>query len=736
MADDAATLERLQGTVERLTFHNPENGFSVLKLSVKGHKSLVSVVGHASTISVGEHLDCKGQWITDKRHGLQFKAETVEILLPNSLAGIEKYLASGMIKGVGQHFAKKLVKAFGKDVFHVIDEEPERLLALEGIGKKRVQGLIQAWSGQRALHSIMIFLQSHGLGSARAFRIYKTYGKEAVEKIRENPYRLILDIQGFGFTLVDEFALRLGVAKDALIRAQAGVCYVLQSICRQGHCACTLEQLMARSQQILNLPDDLLRTALQDEIKAKRVILETLSTSANVQSQPPKPKQQYVFPALLHEAEVSVAAHIQRLLAAPFEPVISDDGLFAWLKQKTKLTLSTSQQAAVEMMMAHKVLILTGGPGVGKTTVVNSILKIFQQQGCSIMLAAPTGRAAKRLMETTQMEAKTIHRLLGYEPGVDRFHFQEGNPLAVDFLVVDEASMIDIQLMRHLLAALPDETLLLLVGDSEQLPSVGPGNVLSDLISSGCMPVARLTEIFRQSSHSTIILNAHRINAGQLPLPNEAEGDFFTLYVSEAEALQTKIINLVSQRLPQHYHVDPIKDIQVLTPMNKGALGTRTLNVLLQERLNGQSQLKISRAGSTFAVGDKVMQISNNYDKEVYNGDMGVVRTLDLANSTMSVLFDNKTVSYSVNELDEITLAYAISIHKSQGSEYPVVVIPLSTQHYALLAKNLLYTAVTRGKSLVILVAQKRALELAVDNTDTVKRVTALDVRIADDELS
>ena len=718
--------EQLLGTCERVTYHNSENGFCVLRVKVQGHKDLVTVVGHASDAAAGAVIEACGTWINDRQHGMQFKAQQLLTSTPNSIEGMQKYLASGMVPGIGPVFAKKLVAAFGAQVFKVIEEQPQRLQQLDGIGKKRINQLQSAWAEQKVVRDVMVFLQTHGVGTGRAVRIYKTYGDQAVNLVQDNPYRLALDIHGIGFKTADALAQRLGIEKHALIRARAGVRHVLQTISSAGHCATARQDLCSQAVKLLEIPLQIINQAIDAEI------LEENLVAASINEQP------CVYLSSLHAAETGVVVQLQRLLVSkqpPWRRLNIDKSLQRVMLQ-TGLQLSDSQQQAVRIALQSKVMIITGGPGVGKTTVVNSILKIVQAQGMAVALCAPTGRAAKRMYETTGIEAKTIHRLLEFEPVGFSFRHNLQHPLSVDMVVVDEVSMLDINLMHHLLKAIPSHAALLLVGDVDQLPSVGPGAVLADLLNSQKIPSAYLTEIFRQSASSKIIVNAHAINQGEMPVPiTSAQADttdFYYMQEDEVDSMQQKLIRMVCQRIPKRFGMDPIKDIQVLVPMHNGALGTRALNQLLQQQLNGAAEPKIKRFGVTYAPGDKVVQMVNNYQKEVFNGDLGVIDTIDLEEGLLWIIFDDRRVEYAVSELDEVSLAYATTIHKSQGSEYPVVVIPLATQHYMLLARNLLYTGVTRGKQLVVLLGQRKAVKMAVDNHHMQARLTNLEQRLKD----
>jgi exodeoxyribonuclease V alpha subunit len=716
---EGAPPEYLQGSVERVTFHSPESGFCVLRVKVRGQRELVTVIGSAASITPGEYVECAGAWTNDRQHGLQFKSRDLRVVPPTTLEGIEKYLGSGMVKGIGPHFARKLVRAFGEQVFDVIEREPERLLELEGIGPKRKERVTSAWAEQKVVREIMVFLQSHGVGTARAVRIYKTYGEQAVERVRENPYRLALDIHGIGFRTADAIAQRLGIPPDALIRAQAGVRHVLQEIAGEGHCAAHRAGLVESAAKLLEIPPTIIEQAIAEELARENLIAEPIED------------QPALFLAALYRAERGIAEHIARLVGVPAWGPIARERAIPWVEEKTGLRLSESQRAAVAQAVNGKVTVLTGGPGVGKTTVVNSILRIIRAKGVKVLLCAPTGRAAKRLAESTGTEARTIHRLLEFDPRTLGFKHNQETPLDAELLVVDEVSMVDTVLMNQLLRAVPDACALLLVGDVDQLPSVGPGAVLAELIGSGVVPTVRLTEIFRQAAASRIIVNAHRINRGELPeRADSPESDFYFIACDTPEAMHDKLVQVVTERIPKRFGLDPIADVQVLTPMNRGGLGARSLNVELQQRLNPRSEPRVTRFGWTYAPGDKVIQVVNNYDKEVFNGDIGRVVRIDNEEGLVFIDYDGRHVEYEIAELDELSLAYATTVHKSQGSEYPAVVIPFGMPHYMLLERNLLYTAVTRGKRLVVVIGQTKAVALAVKRLGAVKRLTNLQARL------
>jgi exodeoxyribonuclease V alpha subunit len=721
MAQRDTHLEQLQGSVERVSFHSEESGFSVLRVKVRGLRDPVTVVGTAAAVTAGEYLECEGEWVNDRRHGRQFKAQQLRSIPPSTLEGMEKYLASGMVRGIGPHFARKLVRAFGETVFDVIDREPDRLRELEGIGPKRQERVTRAWAEQKAIREIMVFLQSHGVGTTRAVRIYKTYGDQAVARVSENPYRLALDIHGIGFRSADTIARRLGIPAGSPIRARAGVRHMLQEFSTRGHCAAHRQELLEAAAGLLEVPAAQVDVAIQTELDAGNLVQESIAG------------EPALFLTPLYRAEQGVARHLRRLQGAglPWERIDTGKAI-PWVEKQTGLQLSASQRKAVSGAVNGKLSVITGGPGVGKTTVVNSILTIVRARGARIRLCAPTGRAARRLAESTGLEAKTVHRLLEFDPQTMGFRHDAEDPLEADLLVMDEVSMMDIVLMNQLLRALPDHTAVLLVGDVDQLPSVGPGAVLADIIASGAIPVVCLTEIFRQAASSRIVVNAHRINRGELPEKSAVgePSDFYFIPGDTPEAIHDKLMQVVTERIPAHFGLHPVNDVQVLTPINRGGLGTRALNADLQARLNPDGRPRISRFGWNYAPGDKVIQTLNNYDKEVFNGDIGRVTDIDEEDGQVYIDFEGRRVAYEVRELDEIALAYAISVHKSQGSEYPAVVIPLAMQHYMLLERNLLYTAVTRGRRLVVIIGQLQALAMAVKRAGSGKRLTNLQHRL------
>lgn len=713
-----ADREVLAGLVERVTFHNAETGFCVLRIKARGHRELITIVGHAASIAAGEWVTASGEWVNDHAHGLQFKARFMRSSAPTSIEGIEKYLGSGMIRGIGPVYAGKLVKAFGDKVFDVIEIEPDRLREVTGIGRIRARRITDAWAEQKVVREIMVFLHSHGVGTARAVRIYKTYGADAVQVMSDNPYRLARDIRGIGFRTADAIAMKLGIVKTAMIRVRAGISHALAEAMDEGHCGLPSAELVPLAVELLEVPGELVRSAMDLELADGTVIADTVGDTP------------CIFLAGLHRAEQNIAGRMLQIANGRLPwPWIDPDKALPWVEQKTGLQLADSQAAAIRLALISKTLVITGGPGVGKTTIVNSILRILSAKGMDLLLCAPTGRAAKRMTEATGFEAKTIHRLLEVDPKSGGFKRNSDNPLDCDLLVVDETSMVDVMLMHALMRAVPDHSAVLIVGDIDQLPSVGPGQVLADIIAAGAVPSVRLTEVFRQAAQSRIITSAHRINQGSIPDLSRPEGDsdFYFVPADDPETAVARIVELVKTRIPQRFGVDAIHDIQVLCPMNRGGVGARSLNIALQAALNPAGERKVERFGWTFAPGDKVMQIENDYDKEVYNGDIGIIDDVDPEAGELSANFDGRKVTYGFGELDTLVPAYAATIHKSQGSEYPAVVIPMMTQHYAMLQRNLLYTGVTRGKRLVVLVGQKRAVAIAVRNVSGRRRWSKLD---------
>jgi exodeoxyribonuclease V alpha subunit len=653
--------EVLAGLVERVVFHNPESGFCVLRVEARGHREPVTIVGHAPLISAGEFVQASGSWANDRTHGLQFRASFLKATAPTTPAAIEKYLGSRMIRGIGPVYAKKLVQAFGDSVFDIIENNPGRLRRVPGIGAKRAKQIAQDWAAQRTIREIMLFLHDHGVGTARAVRIHKLYGADAVRLISEDPYRLARDIRGIGFKSADQIAMRLGIDKTAMMRVRAGISHALAEAMDDGHCGLPVEELVPLAETLLEVPADLVETALAEEITGGSVVADEMEG------------RRCVFLAALYEAERDIAERLKALAAgSPPWPAIDADKAIPWVEQRTGLALADSQKAAIRVALAAKMLVITGGPGVGKTTLVNSLLRILRAKSADVALCAPTGRAAKRLADATGLEAMTIHRLLEADPAAGGFRRDESYPLECDLLVIDETSMVDVPLMRAVLRALPGKSALLLVGDVDQLPSVGPGQVLADIIGSNAVPVVRLTEVFRQSAASRIIANAHRINHGEMPELDPVEGgDFFFVEAADAEDGVRKILALVKERIPKRFGLDPVRDIQVLCPMNRGGLGARSLNLELQQALNPPGEARIERFGQIFGPGDKVMQVENDYDRDVYNGDLGIVTGLDAEAGELAVDFDGRTVNYGSGELDELALAYATTSTKARARNTP-----------------------------------------------------------------
>ncbi|WP_082145765.1 SF1B family DNA helicase RecD2 [Microvirga massiliensis] len=717
-ADQRPVLETLVGSVERVTFHNPETGFAVLKVHTRGKRDLVPVVGHTPAVSAGEWITASGLWISDRTHGLQFKAEVLKTTPPTGAEGIEKYLASGQMRGIGPAMAKRIVAAFGEDTFEIIETNPERLTEVPGIGPWRASKIVAGWAEQKAVRAIMIFLHAHGVGTARAVRIFKTYGYEAIQVMTEDPYRLARDVRGIGFRTADAIAAKLGMEKTAPQRLRAGVSFALQTATDEGHCALPIAMLTTLAQRLLEVDAGLIETAIAEELQRGEAVLAD-SVGGEI----------CVFLKGLHGAERAIAERLlTRAEGTPPWPAIDLDKTLPWVEGKTGKTLSPSQREAVRLVLTSKVSVMSGGPGVGKTSTLDTILRILVAKGVRVLLAAPTGRAAKRMTEQTGLEAKTIHRLLEIDPKHGGISRNEENPLDCDLLVVDETSMVDVPLMNALTRAIPEDAGLLFVGDVDQLPSVGPGQVLADIIASDRVPVARLTEVFRQAAESRIVVNAHRINTGQMPepAPKGEDSDFYVVEISDPDEGVSKLIEVVTNRIPRRFGLDPLKDIQVLCPMNRGVLGARNLNHELQRVLNPNPPASVERFGWRFSPGDRVMETQNDYDREVFNGDLGTVSRIDDDEGAVIVNFEGREVIYPFGELDTLVPAFATTIHKSQGSEYPAVVIPVVTQHYQMLARNLLYTGVTRGKRLVVLVGQKKAIGIAVRGGQMKPRWTKL----------
>ena len=705
-------MERLRCVVERITYQNETSGYSVIKCRTRGSQDLITVVGTMPETHVGSVLTLGGTWRVDSRYGRQFSVETYEETLPATVYGIEKYLGSGLVKGIGPKFAQRIVKQFGAETLNVIEEDPDQLLTVPGIGKVRVERIKKSWVEQKEIKNIMLFLQGHDVSTTHATKIYKTYGNESIRVVKENPYRLADDIWGIGFRTADTIATGMGFGHDEYPRLRSGLLYTLNRLGDEGHCFASRDQLAKVGSELLEVEEKLILACLEEMIRAEDVI-----TDGEAIYLPP-----YYY------SEVGTAKRLSAILDGTPTIHVGIDGLPERIRVKTRTDYDEIQMQAIMSAVQNKLLVLTGGPGTGKTTTTLGIITAFREAGARILLAAPTGRAAKRLAETTGMEAKTIHRLLEIKPP-EGYQRNEENPLEGDVLIVDECSMIDIMLMYNLLKAIPDGMTVIFVGDVDQLPSVGAGNVLRDIIDSGCFPVVRLTRIFRQAQTSRIIMNAHRVNRGQMPdLSNGRNSDFFFMERESPEEAAAAITALVKDKLPRYYRVAP-SEIQVLTPMQRGEVGAGNLNQLLQGAINpGENGLR--RGGYLFRERDKVMQIRNNYDKEVFNGDIGVVERVDLEDRALHVRFDDRTVEYDSTELDELVLAYATTIHKAQGSEYPIVVMPVLMTHYVMLQRNLFYTGITRAKKGLVIVGTKKALARAVQTVTVTKRNTMLSRRL------
>ena len=726
--------EQLSGVIERVTFHNEDNGYCVLRVRARGHRDLVTAVGHCQSVIAGEYVEAAGAWVTDRTHGLQFKADDLKTTPPHTADGIAKYLGSGLVKGIGPRYAKRIVQVFGDRTLDVIDHSPTFLTQVRGIGPKLVEKIRTSWHEQKAVRSIMVFLHSYGIGTARAVRIYKTYGEQAIEKVKQNQYRLSTDIWGIGFHTADELALKLGLPRDSPERAQAAVRHVLNEARGDGHVGYPEELAVTAAGELTQIPPDAIRDAVEQLRLTDEIVRDSIdlasggreppdSESKSGGSRPPLADDSLLYLKPLFLAELGVARQIKALAAGPHPlSTAAVDAAIDWAERKMGLTFADSQRAAVREAVTRKLMVVTGGPGTGKTTIVRAIIDIFLAKALRVQLCAPTGRAAKRLTEATGREARTIHRLLEFDPGLGTFRRGKENPLDLDLLVVDETSMVDVVLMNQLLRAVPPWACLVLVGDVDQLPSVGAGSVLSDLIESGTVPVARLTEVHRQAGASWIVRAAHAVNGGREPeSAPPGTGDFYFVEANDPPTITARILQMVTDRIPAKFGLDPFRDVQVLTPQVKTELGVLTLNRELQAALNpprpGQAEVK--RFDTTFRVGDKVMQVQNNYQRDVFNGDIGRVTAIDADDQVLFADFDGRSVEYDFGDLDELQLAFACTIHKSQGSEYPAVVIPLHTQHYMMLQRNLLYTGITRGRKLVAVVGSRKALWRAVTNHET-----------------
>ncbi len=736
--------EQLRGIVERVTYYNEETGYSVIRLDVPGQRDLVTVVGNLPEVQPGESLRLEGTWTTHQQYGRQFKVERCEQVLPATVEGIKKYLGSGLVKGVGPVTATRIVQRFGADTLRVLDEEPRRLREALGVGKKRAAAIAKAWEEQKHIREVMVFLSGHGVTTGLAVKIYKTYGDDALTVVQEDPYRLARDIWGVGFKTADKIARDLGLPPDSPSRVQAGVAYALSQQADEGHAYAPEPDLTQEAAELLEVPAELVADAIEaldaEEIVRRETLVyppplysprETGGTKGEVSLR----EERAVYLTPFYYGEVGVTNRLRALVESPATRLlpfrsVDWENLLRQVTRDSEIELSPQQHEAVRAALTHKVTVLTGGPGTGKTVSVRTVIAALEAMNCRYALCAPTGRAAKRLSEATDRPAKTVHRMLEYSP-MDGFRRNEENPLAVDCLIVDESSMLDLLLTNHLLKAVDPAAHMLFVGDIDQLPSVGAGDVLRDVIASDRAAVVRLTTIFRQAADSGIVVNAHRINRGEFPILNEF-GDFYFFSKEDPEEAADLLVDVVQRRVPAKFGFDPVDDVQVLAPMYRGACGVRNLNTRLQEALNPASPQKPERrlGGRLFRVGDKVMQIRNDYLKDTFNGDIGRVTKIDFVGQTLTVVIDDRPVLYDWGEADELVHAFAVSVHKSQGSEYPAVVIPVLTQHYLMLQRNLFYTAITRAKQLVVLVGTRRAIAIAVKNDKVRERHSGLSVRL------
>ncbi|MBR0147449.1 MAG: ATP-dependent RecD-like DNA helicase [Eubacterium sp.] len=747
-------MQKIRCVVERITYQNPENGYSVLKCRVKDYSELVPVIGNLLDANVGSVLLVEGNWKVDSKYGKQFVAENWEETLPATVYGMEKYLGSGLIKGVGPKFARKIVQKFGDATFDIIEMNTGRLIEVEGIGQKRVRMIRESWEKQKEVKNIMLFLQEHQVSTSYAAKIYKQYGNESISVMKENPFRLADDIWGIGFKTADLIASKLGFEKESYVRLRSGLMYTLSELSNEGHVFAEKEQLVKTASELLDASPETVVMTMDDMLKKEELIREKEIQRLDEEGNPITA----IYLPPFYFAEKGVAGKLKKLAASP-----AGDKLYTRLMEARRSTGNDSlsvdvsaiqkitgmeydeiQAEAIRKAATAKVMVLTGGPGTGKTTTTHGIISAFRAYGLKILLAAPTGRAAKRMTEATGMEAKTLHRLLECKPP-EGYQKDEKNPLEGDVLIVDECSMIDIILMNSLLKAIPGTMRLIMVGDIDQLPSVGAGNVLRDIIDSAAFPVIRLTRIFRQAEKSRIITNAHRVNEGKMPdISNGKQSDFFFIEEEDPDAALSNIVSMVKDRLPNYYHAEP-EQIQVLTPMQRNVVGATNLNLALQEALNppeeemflrGRGKVMmpkpcVRRSGYCYRPGDKVMQVRNNYDKEVFNGDIGIIDSVDEANRTLTAVFDGRRIEYDITELDELVHAYATTIHKAQGSEYPIVVMPIMMNHFVMLQRNLIYTGITRAKKVMVVIGTKKALAYAVKNVTVTKRNTLLKERLS-----
>ncbi|MDD2619197.1 MAG: ATP-dependent RecD-like DNA helicase [Syntrophomonadaceae bacterium] len=726
------TLETIYGYLDKISYCNEENSFVVAKLKERGKRELSCIVGNLLGVNPGESLQLTGIWKHNPKFGLQFQVERFEAIVPATTRGIEKYLSSGLIRGIGPVMAKRIVETFGAEALDVIENNPAKLTEVSGIGPKRIELISQAWEEQKEIKEIMIFLQGHGVAASHAAKIYQCYGQDSIAVVKDNPYRLAEDIRGIGFLTADNIARAMGVDPNSILRAKEGIVHVLRQTLLEGHVFYPQPGILQKSREALQIDEEIAEQALDELQREQRIIIEDMAVEGAEEGGHDDFKGVYLKPFFIAESQMALQLlHLQEEDSKV--RAVDSDKMLEWVEQQLDINLAQRQKEAIAMAVQEKILIITGGPGTGKTTIINALVRIFKGLKLKITMAAPTGRAAKRMQETTGWDALTVHRLLEFNPREGNFKRNRDYPLETDVLIIDELSMMDTMLMYQLLRAIPLHAILILVGDVNQLPSVGPGNVLSDLITSGKFPMVELREIFRQSRRSRIVSNAHRINEGNLPFIDNPEGrelsDFYFIEEENPQKVVAKILDLCQRRIPDRFFFHPVKEIQVLTPMHRGVVGTMNLNVELQKALNPQG-FELTRGGRSFRVRDKVMQLVNNYEKDIYNGDIGWISTIDVENQQLEINYDGRRVSYDFAQLDEIQLSYATSIHKAQGSEYPAVIMPILIQHYLLLQRNLVYTGVTRAKRLVILIGSKKALAMAINNNKTNKRFTRLRERL------
>ena len=721
-------INTLEGCLERITYFNAENHYTIAKLKTSKTHNMVTIVGTMAAVNPGQTLNVKGTWETHPRYGQQFRIISYEVMLPATIDGIRRYLESGIIKGIGPSMANRIVSCFGANTFDIIEKHPEKLLEVKAIGKAKAALICNAWKEHHVARSLMQFLQRMGVQTSYCSKILKKYGPDAINIIRNDPFRLTTDIPGIGFYVADTVAQKLGIKKDQPRRVRACILHVMEQVANQGDVFVYKDQLVDRCKSFFQINPSVTLNEINGLYAARELVIENA---------PGDPDNKIVYLKEIHQAETGIANRLKALLSVPVTPCgIDAERIAKEVQKKLAITLSLDQLTALEKILIHRAVIITGGPGTGKTTLIRSINAVFSAIGKHVLLAAPTGRAARRLSEVTRSKAKTIHKLLGFNFNEGLFEKNQDNPLDADAVIIDEASMVDTLLMYHLIKALPMTSVLILVGDIFQLPSVGPGNVLSDMITSKLIPVFYLKKIFRQAQKSPIVVNAHRVRRGKSPVLKplgdpDGVSEFYFLEQHNLNKVVSTIVELCTRTIPERFDLDPMYEVQVLTPMHKGLIGTTNLNQVLQNALN-PTPVMIEAMGSAFKIGDKIMHLKNNYQKEVFNGDIGVISSVNKKEKQLAVDYYGRMVSYDFTEMDEISLAYAISVHKSQGSEYPAVVLPIMTQHFVLLQRNLLYTAMTRGKSLVILVGTKKALNIALRNNKPTERLSGLAFRLMD----